>query len=268
MTLQATPENLQGKPNISFRKDDFDSAIWKYGYDIKIDKAVICPCQGVDGNHLFGCQNCLGTGFFYINPIETIGLITGINKDTKYKEWSRELVGTISLSIRDNETNIQEKPAFFDRVTLIKKREGQATPFSVHSETLTIRDNGNGGKFIFLTYKPHEVIDIFYFKGQNEKHGRITANYSINENNEYVIDFSSLPVDLTNGVVTVRYKHYVQYNVVDMPHLIRFSSKKGQGGRLETQTLPIQAVCRLVHIVQAERANYDGTGIQDNSYLT
>lgn len=264
MALQATPENLQGKPKIHFRKGDFDAAIWTYGYDIQIEKAVRCPCEGVDGNPQFDCNNCQGVGYFFINPIQTIGLMTGINKSTEQKDWSAEMIGTMSLSVRDDDTNIQEKVAFYDRVTLLKKRAGEATPHGFFSETLRIRESNEGNKFVFLTYTPFEIIDVFYYVSSNQPLQRITE-YNIKEDNKYVLELPNLP-EIQNGVISVRYKHYVEYHVIDLPHEIRFSTENGKGGRLETITLPTNAICRRAHLLNVERANYNGSGIIDNTY--
>lgn len=266
MTLKATPENLQGKPQPDFRKSDFDAAIYKYGYDIIIDKAVRCPCEGRDGNSLSDCQNCQGTGFMYINPISTVGLITGINRNSEQKSWSVELIGTLSLTIRDNIENIQEKPAFHDKVTLIKKRSDQAIPYGFHSEVLQIRDNGLGSKFAFLTYKPQEIIDVWYYTASNQALTRVT-DFNIKVDNPYIVEFPSLPT-VSNESITVRYKHYLQSIVIDLPHEVRFSTEVNKNGRLDTITLPTNAICRKVDIVQVERPDYDGSGIISNTYLT
>ena len=262
--LQATPQDIKGKPTPSFRKDEFDSAIWKYGYKIVIEKSHRCPCEGIDGTPKFSCQNCHGTGYFWINPIETIGLITGINKNNEYKDWSVELIGTVSLSIRDLINNDNEKVSFYDKVTLINRSSTQAKPFSYHTEILKVRDNGAGGRFVFLTYKPQEILSVFCFVSIDEPLERILS-FSINEDNDYVVDLGDF-VSGDNGVVSIRYKANIQYVVLDLPHEVRHSTKQGKGNRLETQTMPIQAICRRVHLTSADRKNYDGTGLQDNNY--
>lgn len=264
MTLKATPENLIGKPQVSFKKDDFDAAIWKHGYSIQIEKAHRCPCEGIDGTPKFNCQNCHGTGYFWINPIETVGLITGVNKTTEYKYWSVELIGTVSLSIRDNDNNDWEKVSFYDKVTLTQRSSTQIKPFTYHTEVLRVRDDGTGKKFVFLTYKPQEIISIFSFVAVDEPLNKV-SDYTLNSNNEYVIDLGIFSCS-EDTVISVRYKADIQYMVLDLPHEVRHTTKKGTGGRIEAQAMPIQAICRRVHLTQMDRKNYDGTGIQNNDY--
>ena len=260
--LQATPQDLSKFPNVEFRKDDFDASIWKFGYDVIIEKAVRCPCEGVDGIPLSSCSNCHGTGYFYVNPIKTIGLITGINRDSKFKEWSTELIGTISLSVRDNVDNTQEKIAFYDRVTMVRKRNDQAPVFGYHSEVLEVKQAMNGDLFVWLSYRPQKIIDIFSFRNPTQPLKRI-LDYEINEDNNYAVKLQEVPA---NGVVSVRYQHDIQYHVIDIPHEIRYSTKRDKDGRINTITLPTNAICRRSHLVQLKN-NYDGTGISDNTYI-
>lgn len=263
MVLQATPTSMNGKPQVSFRKDEFDALIWKHGYKIRVEKAHRCPCEGIDGTPKFSCQNCQGTGFFWIDPIETIGLITGINKNTEYKDWSVELIGTISLSIRDLGTNDEEKVSFYDKVTLLQRSASQVKPFAYHTEILKVRDDGTGNKYVFTTYKVQSVLSMFKFVAVDEKLQRVT-DFTVSTTNPYVIDLGN-SVYCEDEVISIRYKADIQYTVLDLPHEVRHTTKNGKGNRFDTQTMPIQAVCRRVHLTQADRKNYDGTGILDNT---
>lgn len=268
MALKATPQNLTYQPVVEFRPDDLNSAIWVKGYLIRIDKSHRCPCESKDGISLSSCQNCQGTGYFYFNAIDTMGLVTGINKNTQFKEWSVENIGTISLSVRDMETNTEEKIAFYDRVTLLQRRADQAKVFGFHTEVLELRDGrldeqNEPIKFVFMAYSVQEIIDVFYFDSPTTPLVRFEGAI-IKNGNKYVIEFPGLPV-VTNRMVSVRYKHDIQYHVIDIPHEVRHSTTKNSDGRLETTTLPINAICRRAHLVQVQRTNFDGTGIIDNT---
>lgn len=264
MALKATPPNLVGHPAVDFEKENFDAAIWQKGYSIRIEKALRCPCEGKDGVALSNCENCLGTGYLFINPFETVALITGINRDTQFKTWGEDMIGTISLSIRDDNDD-REKVSFYDRISLIKRRADQVPVYGTFSEVLEIRTNSTGGLFVFLTYKIQSVLDILYYSLPNSPLVRIPADkYSINANNPYVLDLAEDIVP-TNGVISIRYKHDVQYHVIDLPHEVRYSTDQNSKGRIDTITMPINAVARRSHILQVARANYSGTGIQNNS---
>ena len=269
MALKTTPQNLTYQPVVEFRKDDFDSAVWNKGYSIIIEKSLRCPCEGEDGNPLSDCQNCHGTGYFFINPIETIGLISGINRNTQFKEWSVELIGTISLTVRDlttkkgNVVGDLERIAFYDRITLKPRNAEQIDVFGYHSEVLKIRDDGGGNKFVFLTYKPQNILDVFYYTASSSPLTKFSGSV-ISTNNPYVLMLPDIPS--TVKIVSVRYKHWLQYHVIDLPHEVRHSTKKDKNGRFQTINMPINAICRRAHLVQVQKPNFDGTGIQNNTY--
>lgn len=257
--VNATPPNLRNEPKIEFVRKNFDAAVWLKGYRVYIEKAVRCPCEGQIKNAYSSCQNCLGHGFFFINPYKTMALATGINKNTEYQSWSPELIGNISISLRDIPV---EALAFYDKITFYEK-------FGYHSEVLDLKtDTVNNQDFVFLSYRPVEILDVWIFKTFAEPLIKLSSSeYTIRTENEYVldIDITAKPLNF-NEVISVRYKHEVQYNVIDIPHEIRTSQIKDRDGKLVKTELPINAIARKSHLLLAEIPNYDGTGIQDNSY--
>jgi hypothetical protein len=258
-SIKKTPPNLTYEPRIEFRKRNFDGAVWLKGYWVIIEKAVRCPCEGQMKNALSSCTNCYGNGFFFINPITTRALITSINKDTKYKEWSPEIIGNISITVKDD---LEENLSFYDKITFYEK-------YGFHAEVLRIReDTVSQQNFIFLVYRPEEILDVWIFNGSENPLIKLNeSEYVISTDNPYIllIDIASPPTNF-NNVVSVRYRHQVQYNVIDIPHEIRASNVYNDLGQLVKIDLPVNAIMRRSHLLLAERPNYDGTGLQDNSY--
>ena len=259
-SIQKTSPNLVYEPKIEFRKNSFEAAVWLKGYWVYIEKAVRCPCEGQIKNALSSCTNCYGNGFFFINSIKTRALVTSINRDTRYKEWSPELIGNISISVRDDLT---ENLSFYDKITFFEK-------YGFHSEVLTIRTTTDPTTqdFVFLVYKPVEIIDVWIFNGSENPLQRLTTSeYVINADNPYIlnINITTEPSNF-NRVVSVRYRHEVQYNIIDIPHEIRASNIINIDGELERIDLPVNAIGRRSHLLLGERPNFDGTGIQNNSY--
>lgn len=252
--VQQTPPNLNGIPNPEFREELFDASIWQKGYDCLVHKAIECPCKTTgDNSNLPTCSNCGGTGWVYINPTQTKALITSINKDTKYKSWSLELVGTMSVTLRDI-----ERASFMDRITFINETgifSEVKTAYTVDTDT-----------FVFLSYEASSIEDIFIFTGQANKLTRVDpSKYYIKSDNRAVVVFTTGALTgSTNNSISVRYKNLVQYNILDIPHLIRSSNITNTLGQIEKITLPNQYIARLAHYVRGLK--FDGTGIQDNSY--
>lgn len=72
---------------------------------------------------------------------------------------------------------------------------------------------------------------------------------------------------VSDYTISVRYKHKLQYSVLDVPHANRNSYKKNNLGREELQKLPVHAIARLTHYV-VDSQNFAGDKIFDNSYQT
>lgn len=259
---KVTPPNLKNTPSPFFRKNDFESAIWKLGYTIEISKAVKCPCQTNNNAPLPDCTNCNGLGWFWINPIETKGIIHSINLNTKYKEWGESLLGTASLTVMDN-----TRLSYMDRVII--KNSPNLDNKVLYSEVLTLRGSV-GSEWVFLSYKPIDLISVHIFQGSDQPlYFLDAACYSIAEENGYVLkfDFDFSSIDNFNGVVTILYANQLQYHVLDIPHDIRNSMYIDKNGKESQIVLPVNAIIRKANNV-FDIKDRQGNGIQDNSIPT
>jgi hypothetical protein len=89
--------------------------------------------------------------------------------------------------------------------------------------------------------------------------------YSVNsQNNSCLLIDSEAVSQSTNNTISIRYKHPVQYHILDIPHIIRSSTVTNGVGAIEKIKMPNQYVARLAH--QVLRPLFDGTGIIDNSF--
>lgn len=258
---QKAPPNLAGAANVYFNENAYDALIWQKGYNVVIDSAVYCPCKSNNGN-IPTCQNCKGTGWLFINPYKTRALITSINYSTQYKDWSLEKLGTINVTVRES-----DRISYFDRITF-------SDDYSVFSEVLTLRyDEADDQLFMFPSYKVANVLDIFLYESDNKKLIRLVAgtDYEINPTNPYIINLNYDVSDVPNfnGKVSIRYRHNIQYNIIDLPHETRKSYKINDKGQDQKIDLPVHAVARRVHNIEAFALipEYGGSDIQDNSYL-
>lgn len=258
---QQAPPAITGFPKASFEKDRYEDLIFTQGYDVIVYDAVECPCKSQGSTNLIGCQNCLGLGWVFINPIETKAIITSINKDTKYKFWSPEFKGTVNVTMRD-----VNKLSFMDKIVL-KNR------YSVMSEVRPIKSvtiNNVTQKFIFTSYPITNVNHVFIFQDATHKLIRLTPDkYSVSPDNPYVLKLDSSITYPTNfnGVVSIDYDHKIQYNVVDIPHDVRTTTYVNDNGQNKMQEMPVSAVCQKSQYLTGDSPLYDGTGFQDNSYL-
>lgn len=254
--LQSTSPNLIGEPNTELLdQNSFSALIWNKGYDVIIEQAISCPCKGETGNNQSTCQNCLGFGWVFIDPLQTKAILTGINRETKYRNWSPELLGTIAVTVRES-----ERLSFMDKITLPDHS-------SIMSESQVMRTVG-GQSFIFCSYPPKTINHIFYWKSNTEKLVRLPSSaYSISENNPYIIliDNSYTFESGFNGALSVDYKHDIQYHVIDLPHDFRAVHVPDLNGIQQENALPMQAIARRTHYVIDQPTTLAGDNIFDNS---
>lgn len=300
--------NLVGKPVVNFTVEEHNALVHNKGLNCIIESAIKCPCKTKDNSYQALCKNCMSTGWVLINPVQDRVIVSGINSETQYKEWSAEKLGTISMSFARRDYEL----GYMDRVTIVDSLVPQSEvlyPFG-------FSDNF----FAYTIYPIESVIEVFQFESVSSKlkllvqdtdytfdgykllftntpvadvtalkaiTGYETGNKAlVNSTNFYNFDVTSTatpddnnvvkPDDITlpdpgrwlklsNFTVSVRYRHKLQYFILDIPHVIRNSYRKNSLGRDELQKLPINAIGRLVHWV-IDKPNFAEDNIFDNSY--
>lgn len=256
MTIRTkSSPNLISQPVVNFDKNSFDATLWNKGYNVLHEESRPCPCRSKNsGSPLPNCQNCRGFGWVFINPIRTKALVSNINKKQRYVEWSEETIGTISATLMND-----DKLAEMDRITFLEV-------VSKRSEILKIRESSSQ-KFVFLTYKPNEILDVFYFESSSTPLIKLTeSQYGISSENEYILLLNFTEPSGFNGVVTVGYLCNPSYIIIDLPHDLRASMIMNSMGQLEKIDLPINAILRKTHIMFGVNDYIGGIKTLDNSY--
>lgn len=244
-------------PNIPLQvKSDFEKLIWDKGYRVIIENGVECPCKGKTGAPLTTCHNCLGLGWIFLNPIETRAIITSANASTKYKHWSKELTGTVNITVRN-----EERLSYMDKVTF-------KTATNILSEVRPLLTTG-ANKFIFCSYKVESIRNVYLFDSDSTALILVDPiRYSIKSANNMVVDFKGLvyPVGF-NGVVSIEYEYLESYNVIDIPHSFRSAFIDDNNGKSQEYNLPVQAIAAKSHMVMGGPTNYMSNNYIDNSNL-
>lgn len=252
-----TPPNIIGQPFVNlFEKDAFETLLWQKGYDVILEEAVRCPCKGISSDNKPSCLNCLGSGWFFVNPIKTKAHITSINKNTKYKDWSPEMVGTAAMTFMD-----VNRIGFMDKITF-------SNNYSTYSEILEVKTS-NTSQFVFCSYKPTEIKSIFIYNTSTTKPTKLTAvQYSVSTSNPYVINLTGITYPTPfNGCISVSYKHNISYNVLDIPHDVRITIEQDMDGKMVKKDMPIQAISRKSHYEIGSPTKFDTNNLLNNSWL-
>jgi len=242
--------NSPGIVRMDFLTPDFSALIDNKGYDAVWERALPCPCAKRQGAVQSTCRNCGGTGWVFINPMQIKVVAQSINKDTKYKEWSQERLGTASFTVRP-----EYHLSFMDKLTLLN-----SSTRSCENRIVYYQDN----KFLInVVYPIDSVIEIFKFVSPFEPLVLIDAsNYTIQGR---FVSFSNNVVKQGDSL-TISYDHKVQYHILDLNHDVRNTILLDDKSREEGLLLPVSAVGRRVDLV-IDAQNYEGTNLVDNSYL-
>lgn len=256
-----TPAELNSSSVARLDKQHFDDVVYSKGYDSYIEKAMRCPCSlKVNGDALPNCRNCGGTKFVFINKKLTKVVSQGMNRQTKFLNWSEADRGNISVTVRDD-----DKLAFMDRITNLNL-------VSTYAETVRIKKIS--GKLIAYTIYPIIVpTEVFLFDTSDKplKQWNLLEDFTL-EDNKIIPNFSKYKnLNLDEVSISVRYTHHPQYHVIDITRdaVSQMGALKECGNttlNTEYAALPISAVARKAHYV-FDQPGDNGESLFDNTYI-
>jgi hypothetical protein len=221
---------------VRFETQRFNSLVFDKGYEVWIDKAYRCPCSVKSaGQPLISCNNCLGVGWIFTDRAETRVAIQGIKADVKYENWSKTTSGTARITAR-----AIDKLAFMDRI-ILKDVEGY------YNEIIRTRQVANK-KVAYAEYPIISVEEIFLFESDKTPLKKLVdgTDYIIENESKIVFDSSiSTKPELT---LSIRYRHYMTYHVIDMNRDITKVREKGcMMSDEQLKEMPINGLIRKAH---------------------
>lgn len=252
--ISSAPINVNST-QVDFILNDFEKLIWQKGYTVIHESALKCPCKSKNTNQQSNCKNCGGTGWSFINSVETRMVIHSMNLSTQFKEWSEESIGTASVTCMD-----REKLSFMDRITIVDGK-------TIFGEVLFLKQF-NSNLFFYTVYDIKEMQYIALFDTVSSKYINLFYNTDFTySKNKIILNsakwISMIPLDGDLSIV-VRYSHAPQFHIIDMQRNTMVSEIKIVGKESEIQ-LPIHAVARRSHYV-LDAENVAGNRILDNSF--
>lgn len=251
VTTTPSPD-LSNRPDVRFEPDGFSALIYQKGLDVVLERASSCPCRSKEnGSPQSNCQNCCGTGWVLYNPNETRMVLQAMNLNTKYKEWSKENIGTVMIS-----SMAVDVLGFMDRITV---KDGE----SVFSQVL-FPYVYSGVLFAFTVYDIQSIEEIFLFQDVSSPLIRLNSTQYSFEGNKVVLDNEFASIE--NLTISIRYKHFIQYHIIDLVKEVRNSKGFDEKGYEQTIQMPFHAIARRSHYV-LDQANYEKNNIIDNSYV-
>lgn len=221
---------------VRFESQRFNALVFDKGYDVWLDRAYRCPCaiKGA-GQPLISCDNCLGVGWIFTDRSETRIAIQGIKADVKYENWTKTTSGTARITAR-----AIDKLAFMDRI-ILKDVEGY------YNEIVRTRVI-NSQKVGFVEYPIIEIEDIFLFDSDKTPLKKLVegTDYTIEKESKIILTpaASSKP----EPVLSVRYRHFMTYHIIDMNRDIMKVREKGCLMPEEAlKEMPVAGLARKAH---------------------
>lgn len=256
-TILTTPEQTVTEPQQFFQLGGLEQMIEQHGYKIYLDSMIECPCRGKDSKHLPSCKNCGGTGWSVVKRTETKAVLQSANLYTRFLEWSEEKLGTIRVTLKD-----QDRCKYMDRIIVLDV-------LSYSNEVIYPYWDSTLNKYIaFTNYWIQGISAIYFFKSKTEELVRLlegpTADYTFTKN---VIIFNSQFKDEFgeeegNTHFSVLYGHFPQFHILDINR--EFLTQKAKDFALKNKQFPVSAVARRSHNV-LDKQNYDDSYLLNNS---
>jgi hypothetical protein len=252
---QTQPSTYQTAPRVDFEKSRFDNLVWQKGYDVVWQQAITCPCKVKGSDNLPSCKNCGGTGWVFLNKIKTRMILHSMNKETTYKEWQEEKMGTVSIScLAENQVS------FMDRITLLDSE-------SIHKEVLYPIVNEKGIIGAYTTYEIKSVTEMFLFRDGETKLNLVDKNDFTFEGN--IIKFGEKfrgYIDPEKLKIGIRYENLAAFYVIDNTRdMMTTLVVNPESGKEEPIRMPLAGVGRRAHYV-LDASKFSGSYILDNSY--
>ena len=260
--LEQTPLNVSFDVDQAFfNNKEFNTAIQHHGYDVFIEKALMCPCRNkVSGAADTGCKNCGATGWFFVDKKETRAMVSHINRQTKFLPWTQENLGTVQIT-----TLPEDDLGYMDKITLRDIETSMSHICHFHL-------NSAGDRlFAFLPYIPLNIEHIYLFKNRNEKLDYLdTTEYSVLDNRiildvSFLSQISGAPENEKYLTGAIRYLHSPEYHVIDINREVSKNRERqcADGSKI-LKPLPISSIARKTHLVY-EMPNYQGDSVFDNT---
>ena len=237
--------------DIELDKRNFDVEVWKNGYKVFIDRAIKCPCTTKNaGQAQANCRNCGATGWVFLNRYDTRAVITEMNLDTKFKDWTTDKLGMASMTVLQ-----RDHVSYMDRITI---QEAE----TISSQVLYPETWGQQKVARLIYSDVTEIQEMWAFIGVDSPLLQLVegTHYTRTDNQIFFIADLISQKDLT---ISCRYKHRPQYLVLDLMREMRHAPEKSP--ERDQGAFPMSAMIRRAHYVIDEQ-RLACKQLIDNSY--
>lgn len=238
-----TPVNV-GKTRADFREEEFVRVLRQHGKFVIWRKSMLCTCiNAVTGQVEIDCNDCDGSGYVYLDPIDIQAHMVSFDKSMKlYEKFGLWQEGNVSITVEP-----QYRLGYRDSITMKD---------SLMSFNEILKKNNRRG---FRSTLPsnvdcarYRIVNLTRIAAQLDGANVLLSpdDYSIDKNGwiEWTRTGNRRIPEGTN--LSVLYDFHPIFIVVSWPHASRddTSGRKSKGSA-KVISLPIQAMAKLDFIV-------------------
>lgn len=233
-----------GKTRADFRVVEFRRIIQQKGYPLIWRKALLCPCVNKETEQARAdCQTCDSSGFFYIEPLEIQGIMTGLEKKKDiYRNLGEWLEGSSMVTVEP-----EYRLGYRDSVEMVHS-------LMVFNEWIT-KGNRRGARHKLpenhdaCRYKVVNVLHMLYERAENDyvllERG---VHFDVTKNGW--IRWKGSALSIPDGTTfSVNYEFHPVWIVVTHPHSVRDTIIKFKQVNFTATALPLQAAVKLDYLI-------------------
>ncbi len=238
------------KNRVDWREEEFRRVIRQHGKHVVWRKALLCPCHDEQtGQAQINCENCDGSGFYYIDALKIQALMFNQDKHTKlYEKFGMWLQGETSVTVEpENRLGYRDSLELRDSVMtfteLIKKnnRRGARSKLPAGYDSARYRIVSMTRMMLATGLSTSGCASTVSL--ECDKHFTISDDGWI----KWTADGNTLVPD--GHVLSVRYEFHPVWIVESFPHAMRddISGRKTDKSRVIGH--PLQAAAKLDYLL-------------------
>ena len=222
--------------HVDFDRDAFTRFIADKGYNVRWEKAILCPNVPGTGlsprDHVMGCTVCGGVGFVYVDPCTTSMLMQGIKLNQSFYAYGRWDMGNMLVTAEPGLAL-----DYFDRLTLMNG-------ISRFTERIVRQPDTTDDVF---KYSP---LCVDYVAWVDRTGALVTFEVDV----DFVLNADGITWGANQpdagSFYSIGYTYRPRYIVLDLVHHHRDSTIEGKH-----YMFPVQAVAKLDFLIRNQGAD-------------
>lgn len=246
------PGIKKGLTRADFRAEEFSKAIRQHGKYVVWRKALMCPCARNDGQHDINCEQCDGSGFFYVDAARIQAHMVAFDQKTRLFEKMGVLAeGSCTVTVEaENRLGFRDSLQMRDSVMVYDELLVKGSRRGIRSKLPTRRDSARY-RIVDLTRAVVKLSGSMVPLNEGE-------HFNIDRGWIYWTEAGAALVP-DGQTVSVRYTFHPVWIIVSHPHATRDDTSGRKSTIDRVISLPTQSAAKLDFLLDIN-APVTGTG--------